>query len=340
MKKEKVLYIQLLRIIACFFVIYNHTEGFHSYLTETYSHRLWYTMILSVICKVAVPIFLMIAGTLLLDKDESIKSIFTHRIIRILILLLGVSVISFVLRDSGNLKDFIYKFLSNSINGTIPYWYLYSYISFLIILPFNRLLVRNMENIHYAYLLVFKAIFLTILPIVSEILFGSQIYVGFNMVYCSSIIIFWPLMGYFFGKKYDINRVNKKKICYGALTIVVSYLITVGMTIISGQVGEYSENFLMIFDYIFAIALFVLARYVCENYKFSNIARSIITYIGDLCLGIYLLDPIFRYKILKAFDFYSFGNIGGGLMYSIVAMLVCGFVTMILKHIPYIKRML
>lgn len=54
------LYIEILRIIACFFVIFNHTytKGFMLFSTRQIgSLSYWIYMFISVFCKVSVPLF-------------------------------------------------------------------------------------------------------------------------------------------------------------------------------------------------------------------------------------------------------------------------------------------
>ena len=67
--KKEIIYIDILRIIACFCVIINHTQGF---LLEKggFGNTLFYCLTFS-FCKVGVVLFLMISGMLILDKDYS-----------------------------------------------------------------------------------------------------------------------------------------------------------------------------------------------------------------------------------------------------------------------------
>ena len=96
-KKEKIkgsiLYIDILRIIACFMVIINHTHGFileNNTLTNSTFYCLGFSL-----CKIGVPLFLMITGTLLLDKDYDYKKILKC-IFRVLVPVLGLSLVFYV----------------------------------------------------------------------------------------------------------------------------------------------------------------------------------------------------------------------------------------------------
>ena len=62
-KKEKRIYFEVMRIVACFFVIFNHTSvnGYFLFSTrEPGSAHFWIELFVSVFCKFAVPLFLAI----------------------------------------------------------------------------------------------------------------------------------------------------------------------------------------------------------------------------------------------------------------------------------------
>lgn len=93
--KQKKLYIEILRIIAIAFVIFNHTgkNGFQLYsITDNEIMYVIY-LTMAVICKIAVPIFFMVSGALLLNKEESIKDLYKRRVSRIVLVILIASFI-------------------------------------------------------------------------------------------------------------------------------------------------------------------------------------------------------------------------------------------------------
>ena len=64
-------YLDIMRIVACILVIFNHLPGFELYKT-TKGVPQFIFMIISVITKMNVSIFFLISGALLLNKKESI----------------------------------------------------------------------------------------------------------------------------------------------------------------------------------------------------------------------------------------------------------------------------
>ena len=96
MAKKKLIYLEIMRIIAAFFVIFNHTGaiggGFELFIDQPLgSLRYWLYLLISICCKFAVPIFFMISGALLLARNEPIKVVLKKRLLPICIALLVFS---------------------------------------------------------------------------------------------------------------------------------------------------------------------------------------------------------------------------------------------------------
>ena len=66
--KNRIYYLDILRVIACLFVILIHSSA--QYVIENVgSLNFWTGNIIDGLSRVAVPIFVMISGALLLDKN-------------------------------------------------------------------------------------------------------------------------------------------------------------------------------------------------------------------------------------------------------------------------------
>ncbi|MDE7206696.1 MAG: acyltransferase family protein, partial [Lachnospiraceae bacterium] len=82
MTKRNLLHIEFIRIIAAFFVIFNHTgdKGFFIYSTyDLGGFHYWLALAISIVCKISVPLFFMISGALLLEKEYSLKTIWFNK---------------------------------------------------------------------------------------------------------------------------------------------------------------------------------------------------------------------------------------------------------------------
>lgn len=89
--KRNLIYLDVLRIIAIYCVLFNHTNGFLLYATHYPLPSSYLYLIISILSKVAVPIFFMISGALLLGKDESYQELLRKRILKYTIVLIIIS---------------------------------------------------------------------------------------------------------------------------------------------------------------------------------------------------------------------------------------------------------
>lgn len=73
---SKKIYIELLRIIAVFFVLYQHSVSHGAIIFSSYNStetRYYIYMFVSMISVFSVPVFFMISGVNLLMKEETVK---------------------------------------------------------------------------------------------------------------------------------------------------------------------------------------------------------------------------------------------------------------------------
>lgn len=142
MSQKKQLDIELLRILAAFFVIFNHTNttGFFLFsLYDLHSLHFWFYLAISIFCKFSVPLFFMISGALMLHRPpEPLKTLWLHRVFHICVVLLCWSFFYYLVAvqegsEAFSIKHFLAQLYDSNWNGS--YWYLYAYIPLLITLP-------------------------------------------------------------------------------------------------------------------------------------------------------------------------------------------------------------
>ena len=124
--KERVCYIDCLRIIACFFVIVNHTNS--ELFLERAPTLTWFcSLAYFFFSKTAVPVFLMISGYTMLDKQTSHKDA-ARRAFRYGCSLVVFSGIYYLFGDFTDisLKNFSEIIRSKPIHYT--FWYMYVYL--------------------------------------------------------------------------------------------------------------------------------------------------------------------------------------------------------------------
>ena len=120
-QSKRLIHLDLLRVMAIYLVIFNHTgdRGYTLFISKISSPVSLLYMIASVFCKIAVPLFFMISGALLLRKEETLQELFLKRILRMVVVLFIISIpYYFWLHRSNGLN--ILDFISFGLFGILP----------------------------------------------------------------------------------------------------------------------------------------------------------------------------------------------------------------------------
>ena len=117
--------------------------------------------------KVAVPLFFMVSGALLLGREESLVQVLRHRVLRMLAVLA-----LFLLAQNAYYvsigKISLTEGLLNLPFASSPAWaswFLLAYTAFLLMLPLLRLLAQRMQPRHFIYLIILHLVFCEFIPL-------------------------------------------------------------------------------------------------------------------------------------------------------------------------------
>lgn len=348
-ENNRKLYLDVLRIVACFLVIFNHLPGYTAYQSASGAIKTFGYMFLTMITRLNVPVFFMLSGSLLLSKDISYKALF-WRVLRIVGAIAFATIALYLATYRKDLSGFTFGrmvrlMLSGKLN-TI-YWYLYAYLGFLIVQPFMRsIAVRLGRNDVFAMLIGHFCLW-TVWTIAAYILEcmgkeGFTVHKDFVVPFMSIASFFYPLLGYYFDRVVDINKFTGKKILLLCGVCLVGIVISSCLTYHQGVRTGFTQRFVQTFDYITAICAFVVVKFVVvKSNNFGNNAflGKILPLISSLTFGIYLLEPILKlhYKVVTAWLPFS-QTLLVSIFWCVFAMVLCGATTYILKKIPVIKK--
>lgn len=338
-KRKRECYLDFLRIIACFLVILNHTPGYIASFEIDDSQKavliIWHLFV-EMVVKIGVPIFFMISGSLLFKKDMTYKDIF-RRIIKMFLILLIFSIIANI-AATGHfyIPGFIRNFASATVDGAGPYWYIYTYIGLLLVMPFMRSVALKLTKTDVIYLIILRLSITGIVAILIwllNIMYDSNMYLSehFQPVFITVDCIFYTLVGFGIDSLWDIESFNRTKEIYLAILFVVTALIESLLTWIAGDGKVFSGM-----DFLMTLSLFMVVKISFHRREPSESIRNAITLIGSLTFGIYLLDPIIGtylkplvHKLYPRVPFY----LGVSMLYCVISMIVCGSLTYLYKKV-------
>ena len=345
--KNKRISIEILRIIAICMVIFNHTgeNGFEMFRTA-YGTPLWYLVILlDIISKAGVPLFFMISGVLLLDKEETLKELFIKRILRYGVIILLFSFIYYVRLYIHHPKyGFSMKYFFTYIYSTpfiIPYWFLYSYLSFLLILPVLRAVVKSLKENEYLWILGFSVV-LWMSPVWEKVFSLEPINISNGL---NATFVIFPVLGYGISNVISEKYFDFKSRVTFIVAFILGWLCSIYMNIIEfKESGELSGTNIDRFAWIPTIGVFYFIIYYFDKrtVKIPELMKYVISIVSGGVFCTYLFEDMLRSDIfLYLFDLVS-GNTTKLLMcipYTL-CIIICGVImSELFNRIPIIKRL-
>ena len=314
MKKQ--LHLEVIRILGILSVMFIHSgyRGHEAYSCTDSGITFVVSLVLACVSAIGVDLFWMVSGALLLGKNEDAKYVYTKRLPRILIVLLVFSVIRYFYdwfmgvygadvywaigygSNAGaghapiGVLDFLRRFFSGAI--FVPYWFLYSYIGILLILPFLRRAIQNMSMNEWKYLAVIELCFLIVIRVI-ELIPNTSFGVPFFMAEAVNTFI----LGYAAEKVVPRKWLEKWKNLIGIILLVIIFVaVEYYLTVTLGNpVGENRKVFTDIF--IIPIALGVVLVIRGLSFKMGECPKWLsktICFAGSCTFGLYLIEDYLR----------------------------------------------
>ncbi len=341
-EKPRYNFIDVLRVIACFLVIVNHTNSWIFTVTTPVPCATWYmSLTYFFVSKIAVPIFIMISGYTLLDKVDNYKKV-GQRVLRMILALYLFSLPYYLgqyqLGDRIYISvgDFLFSVFQYSL--TNAFWYMYMYIGLLIMLPFLQKMVANLSKKDVQIFICLCLLITGVWPIVEH---------WFPMLTYSRMVDFALfdsfvgilMIGYYF-KKYVTP--SKKKLIASIIVFVLCIAFNVIMTrreydIMGGQ------NYLFYDDRVYLPIVLASASvfYMVSHLRIEGRFAKVMQVIGGCSFGIYLLADFFIGRLQWVWNVLCAKGIHQMVAIIIYEFLIFGIafvITFILKKIPGIKK--
>ncbi len=301
MTKDRNLSLDLLRIIACYLVIQQHTSEFYYIGDElsvvTGSNTFWIGIITS-LCRTSVPLFVMLSGFLLLPMQGDIATFFRRRFTRIVYPFIVWCVIYagyFMLTRDESIVQMGIHILHIPINFGCEVghlWYIYMLIGLYLVTPIispwlERASKRELEGYLGLWLLT------TFLPYIHQVypeVLGEAFWNDTPLLYYFTGFIGYFILGYY------LKRYGYPSAALSWVLLIAGYLLTAGIfcsridTVATVPELELSWQFCTINVLMMSIGLFSLIGRLRLN-PTSRVSR-LISDISIKSYGMYLAHII------------------------------------------------
>jgi len=343
-------HIDLLRILSIILVMFNHTgtSGYMLFTTRTESPFYFVYMAFSIFCKVAVPIFFMISGALLLHKEESIQEVFKKRFFRIAVDLLIASVVYYLIfhpNESISILGFFKTIYQSS--ATTALWYLYSYLGLLLMLPMLQKLAKAMTNSEFIYLIGGYIVLVGIIPALELIFFRGSITINphFSVPLFTTSNIVYLMTGQFLERRLSETYFSKRNMLILNAISIIAIAITCAITQLfindfgTSQLDEV-ERYFNILIIIPSITLFFVIKGLFMKIHTSHRVNKIITTIGSSVFGAYLIEKMMRHISQYVYVFLNpvIGSFFASIVWVVVGTSMGLALIIVAKRIPYVNK--
>ena len=341
-KPERTVYFDYLRVFATFAIIILHISA-KTFTTVNVNLPDWkIATFYNSIVRWGVPVFVMISGSLFLNRDVPMKKMYSKYILRLV-----TSFVVWSLIYSVFVKGNIFNKLSEAVRGHYHMWFVLMIIGIYMCIPFIKPIIQSKNRTKYYLLLSF--IFAFLIPEIIMLTgdFGNTFIIktmsalndnaknmGMQMVL--------GFAGYFV-LGYFLNRINltKKQRLVIYLLGLFGFLFTISISmIVSIRHQQHNENYFGNFNVnilLEAIAVFTWLKYR----KFNNDKiNRIIQKLSKYSFGAYLIHALVieRFNACNWFNIMSFNSIASTICKGILVFAISFVVSAILNNIPLIKK--
>lgn len=342
MEKPRYAFIDTLRVLACFLVIVNHTIPM-VFLAVTPSFTWFTSMTYFYISKVSVPVFVMIAGYTMLDKQDDYKKSM-QRVVRMIAALFLFSFPYYLLqcivgdRVNYGVMDYISSVLQNPL--TVAFWYLHMYIGLMLMLPFVQKLAANLTKKDCQIFIGITLFVAGTMPMI-EHLFPTAAYSKLVDLAVFDSYISMLFIGHYI-KKYVVP--TKRLTIVAGICYVACIVFSVCMTF-----HEYHRNggtdYLFYDDRVFLANVLEAACffYLIQQITLKEKAAKIMKIIAGCTFGIYLIQDMvygLTQVIYRTLCTVGVHPILSMILFQIAVFIMSFIMTFVMKKIPLLKKLL
>ena len=340
---RRVVYFDLLRVVAIFVVVAVHLSAMH-WADVDVNSRAWFAFNLYCTAgKWSVPIFVMISGALFLGREVSISAILKKNVARITTVFLFWS-------GCYALVDLIFRHaplsvvLSQLITGHYHLWFLYMIVGLYLLIPLLRPIVQNETLMRYFLLLAF--VFTFLLPQLA--LFTSFVSLEASTVIRTVIMYsycFFPLGftvyfvgGYYLSRRSFSRREEIVLYCVGITALLFSIIAPAVLSRAQGAPNATFYNYNDLNVLCTSVPIFVFAKQHLNFPRMGERAYTLLRKMSKYSFGVYLVHPMVI-ELLQHFgiDTFSCNAFFSVPLLAVLVFAVSTLISALLNAIPFIK---
>lgn len=334
----RVMYLDLLRIVAAIAVVCLHVAGTNWEKATVYSFEWTVNAVYNGAVRFSVPIFLMVSGIFFLDPDREIgiKDLYSKNIIRLIVAFLSWSL--FYLLVNFKQYDGVKWAIRELIYGHYHMWFLYMMVGIYIIVPFLRQIVKKTKYMEYFLIVTF--IFTFLIPTtVSLFPFLDLVYKRMYFYFTLGYTGYFVLGRYLYETKIS-PKIEVLIYVLGIIGVLISILVSIFVSRRNGVPSAYWSE-LSINVLLEVISVFTLFKCRLSRIQMSDQVQIGITKLSKYTFGVYLIHPFILERINEiGLTTTSFNTILVVPVITLIVFLLSVLVTHVFHLIPFVRKYL
>ncbi|CAG1005836.1 O-acetyltransferase WecH [Anaerolineales bacterium] len=319
-------WVDLVRVLGAFLVVVAHISfsGSGSPLVSTYYF---------VLSRIAVPLFFMVSGFLLLGKQESYTDFFRKRALKVFVPFLVWSVIYMLWKREGFDQPFSLKIVASYLIKIVRgprenhLWFFYALIGLYLFTPILRVFVSKatLRDLFY-----FCGLWFLVVPVFSFLQEFTPIKIGFELYLVAGYSGYFVL-GYLLGKL-QFARSH-------LVGLVILFLfLSIGSTLLDTRLeSEYFASYLSMNIVLMTAFAFILLKEVQVDDRLNRIFDP----LSRASFGIYLAHVIVLAELEKLPVVSAWFSMGSSVymipLLGLMVFLVSFIVVAIIQKIPVLR---
>lgn len=348
-KSSRVVYLDYLRIIAAFFIVVIHVSTMNWSDLSPNSTEWSIKNIYDGISRFGVPVFVMISGSLFLDREYTYKQLFKKHILKIAVIFLLWSAFYAVvpyIRHKEMLTP--QAVVGRMFDGHSHLWFLIMLIGLYLIVPFLRKIAEH-EALAKAFVAL-AFVFGFMLPQIIELTAlaskeAADVLKGFSEALNLKFIMGYTgyyILGYMLRKKFF----KKSSLALIAIAGVLGMAVTVGGTAListsTGKVNTLFYSYLSVNVFLTSVAVFALGKAALDFTPKTDKGAERLGYLSKCSFGVYLIHPMLIVVLENGLKFSISGSASAFLIPIVSLTVFAGsyLISMVLNKIPVVNKWL
>lgn len=329
MYKARNIGLDSLKIISILGMIALHTQ-------RSLETGVCYNPVLYYLGRFCMPVFFMINGALILEKENFDKKYFIKKTVNIIKLLTIWAIINglfFCFYNGFSIYTFVWNFLKSLLaKGIVPFWFLFTFEIIYLILMFKFKWIK----LHLKQLLLCTGTMMIIIDVISNLnILGGGYFIQSNI---SQFLRIWTWLFYFLlGYRLKNIRLSKKMKSINWVLLVLITIVSIWWQYYLCDIilGKINSEYL--YDNIIIILWCALIFICFTNINYSEKIKSIIIFISINSFGVFLLHGYF----ITLFDLTNqISNATQSILLWGGLTIICFICTLLLSAIPFLKTII